>query len=75
MSTAGELIEHLLCLPCIPSKRAKVLQSACDMRVTAWRSFPPGKHLRFGAAGRPFLHMYQAHIAAYEAIKAADGVL
>ena len=36
-------------------------------------SFPPAKYGRFGAAGRYFLHMYQAHIAAYEAIKASDG--
>lgn len=38
-----------------------------------FRSFPPGRHFRFSSAGRVFLHMYQAHIAAYEAIKAATG--
>lgn len=38
-------------------------------------SFPPAKFFRFGTAGRVFLHMYQAHVAAYEAIKAAPGAL
>jgi hypothetical protein len=38
------------------------------------RSFPPGRRFGFGTAGKSYLHMYQAHIAAYEAIKASDGV-
>ena len=37
------------------------------------RSFPPGRRFGFGTAGKSYLHMYQAHIAAYDAIKASDG--
>jgi beta-glucosidase/6-phospho-beta-glucosidase/beta-galactosidase len=36
-------------------------------------SFPPGRRFGFGTAGKSYLHMYQAHIAAYDAIKASDG--
>lgn len=36
-------------------------------------SFPPAKKGQFDAAGRFLLHLYQAHIAAYKAIKASKG--
>mmetsp|Transcript_17931 Transcript_17931/g.53969 ORF Transcript_17931/g.53969 Transcript_17931/m.53969 type:complete len:526 (+) Transcript_17931:343-1920(+) len=36
-------------------------------------SFPPAKMFQFGAAGHVFLHMYQAHIEAYHAIKGLKG--